>query len=259
MADQRKYTNKLEGKKVLIIGGSSGIGYGVAEACLECGARVTIASSSPERLATAVDKLKASYPSAADRISFHPCDLGDEETIETNIVKLFKAVGEINHVVYTAGDPVSLTHLHDFTLANMRQVALVRFHGVLLAAREASQYLPKSPESSFTITSGVSAERPYPGMTLHASCAGGHVAMARGLAVDLKPIRVNTVSLGAVDTRLFKMPEEQKQALFKRVVDLTTTGKIAKVEDVVEAYLFCMKDTNVTGSTIASNGGALLT
>ena len=258
MSDQQKYVNKLRGKTILIIGGSSGIGFGVAEASLEYGAHVVIASSSPERLSKAVDRLKASYPSASSRISSHPCDLGNEDTIEANIATLFKAVGEINHVVYSAGDALTPVSIQDMTLAKLRKLALVRGHGALLAAKEAYKYLPKTPESSFTITSGSVGEKPIPGWGVNASGAGSHASMARGLALDLKPVRFNVVSPGAVDTELWKMPEEQKQAAFRQFESRMTTGRVAKVEDVVEAYLYAMRDTNVTGSLISTNGGALL-
>lgn len=90
------------------------------------------------------------------------------------------------------------------------------------------------------------------------SYAGGHHTMARGLALDMKPIRVNAVSPGAVDTPLWAMPEAEKQEIFRGFEKKMVTGRIAQVEDVVEAYLYCLKDRNVTGSVISTNGGTLL-
>ena len=260
MSDQQKYLNKLKNKHVLIIGGSSGIGFGVAEACLEYGARVTISSSSSERLTAAVNKLKTAYPSAAaSRIAAATCDLGDATTLESNVAALFKSVGEINHVVYTAGDGLLRIPLAEVTVAQMQKVTLVRVNGVILAAREAVKYLPASPESSFTITSGSAADKPIPGTAATAFFAGSHASMARSLALDLKPIRFNVVGPGAVDTELWKMPEEQKKAMFKQFEAQMTTGRVGRVEDVAEAFLYCMKDTNVSGSVISTNGGAFLT
>ena len=258
MSDQQKYVNKLKGKTVLIIGGSSGIGFGVAEASLEYGARVIISSSSPERLAKAVDRLKAAYSSLSSRISSHPCDLGNEDTIESNISALFQAVGEVHHVVYSAGDSITPIPTPDLTLADLRKSALIREHGALLAAKEAAKYLPNTPESSFTITSGSSGEKPFAGWVYGSFVSGGHASMARGLALDLKPIRFNVIAPGVVDTEMWSMPEEQKQAIFRAMEMKTTTGRVAKVEDIAEAYLYVMRDTNVTGSLISTNGGSLL-
>lgn len=82
--------------------------------------------------------------------------------------------------------------------------------------------------------------------------------MAWGLALDMKPIRVNTVSPGAVDTTLWKMPDQEKQEAFRKWEAKMATGRVGQVEDVAEAYLYCMKDRNLTGSIISTNGGALL-
>jgi NAD(P)-dependent dehydrogenase (short-subunit alcohol dehydrogenase family) len=64
MSDQVKYTQKLKGDRILVIGGSSGLGFAAAEACVENGCTVIISSSNPDRVAKTVEKLKSSYPSA---------------------------------------------------------------------------------------------------------------------------------------------------------------------------------------------------
>lgn len=81
----------------------------------------------------------------------------------------------------------------------------------------------------------------------------------RGLALDLKPIRVNLVSPGVVDTDLWAgMSQEQKEGMFKTFEEKLATGKVGQVEDVAEAFLYAMKDKNLTGSLISTNGGGLL-
>jgi NAD(P)-dependent dehydrogenase (short-subunit alcohol dehydrogenase family) len=81
----------------------------------------------------------------------------------------------------------------------------------------------------------------------------------RNLALDLKPIRVNLISPGAVDTDLWgDMDEEKKRDFFASIAKVTTTGKVAGVESVAEAYLYAMKDENLSGSVISTNGGHLL-
>lgn len=69
MADQTRYTSKLHQKRILVIGGSAGIGYAVAEASLEFGGIVTIASSNRDRIDQAIEKFQDAYPSAKDRIT----------------------------------------------------------------------------------------------------------------------------------------------------------------------------------------------
>ena len=89
MTDAKKYTSRLSSTLILIIGGSSSIGFGVAEACLEHGAAVTISSSSGSKLQNAISALQSSCPSAKSRIFGHACNLSDSSTLESNISALF--------------------------------------------------------------------------------------------------------------------------------------------------------------------------
>lgn len=84
--------------------------------------------------------------------------------------------------------------------------------------------------------------------------------MTRNLAFDLQPIRVNLVSPGAIKTELWDSmaDEKAKQAMFEQVAKAAPTGRLGQPEDVAEAYLFLMKDANVTGTVVDSNSGALL-
>lgn len=82
--------------------------------------------------------------------------------------------------------------------------------------------------------------------------------MTRSLALELKPIRVNLVSPGPVDTEFWKMPEEHKQASFEQIAGKMPTGRVGRVEDVVESYLYLIKDENATGSMVSTNSGSLL-
>jgi NAD(P)-dependent dehydrogenase (short-subunit alcohol dehydrogenase family) len=102
-------------------------------------------------------------------------------------------------------------------------------------------------------------EKPAPGWTMATAICSAITGLARGLALDLKPIRVNVVHPGAVKTELFSMfPEEQLEGMLKIFRDSSTTGTVGKPEDLAESYIYLMKDEFVTGSVIESNGGALL-
>jgi NAD(P)-dependent dehydrogenase (short-subunit alcohol dehydrogenase family) len=125
MTDATKYTSKLHAAHILIFGGSSGIGYGVAEALLENGAKISIASSSQSRINDAVSRLTKAYPSKKDNISGVVCDLGSED-MEANIVKALESVtqggkGKLDHVVHTAGDKLVTLPLGELTLDKVRE------------------------------------------------------------------------------------------------------------------------------------------
>lgn len=260
MSDQVKHTQKLKDKKVLVIGGSAGIGYGVAEASLEHGATVIISSSNPDRVAKAVKNLQSAYPSASSRISGHACNLADEATLESNIKNLFDQAGKnIDHVVYTAGDKLAQMSLGTVDMAKIKQAGMVRFFGPMLVGKIAPGYMNKGPESSIVLTTGAVSERPIPDWTVVGSYATGLHGMTRQLALDLKPLRVNLVSPGAVHTDLWQdMSEEQRQGLFKTFSSRMTTGVVGQVVDVAESYLYLMRDQNISGAIISTSGGHLL-
>ena len=84
--------------------------------------------------------------------------------------------------------------------------------------------------------------------------------MMRNLALDLAPVRVNLVSPGAVLTPLWEgMAKERAQSVMKDAKGRATTGEVGRPEDVAECYLYLMRDRNVAGSVIDSNGGSLVT
>jgi NAD(P)-dependent dehydrogenase (short-subunit alcohol dehydrogenase family) len=141
----------------------------------------------------------------------------------------------------------------------MRAVGMVRFIGPIFVAKHAAKYLTGGPLSSITLTTGSGGEKPNADWSAVAGYLGGLQALTRNLAVDLKPIRVNLISPGGVDTELWDgFPEEKRKELFERLAKSTATGAIGKVEDVAEAYLYAMRDKNLTGSVISTNGGHLL-
>lgn len=265
MADQTKYSNKLQNARILVIGGSSGIGYGVAEACIEYGALVVISSSNSSRVHGSVDKIKKAYPSKTSNIHGLTVDLSKPETLEQELDKLFKGTvqkigenGKIDHVIFTAGDSLSTMSIEEMTVEKITKAGQIRFFAPLLTAKFVKKYLVSAYTSSYTITTGGISERPQPHWSVIGSYAGGHHSMVRNLALDLKPIRVNGVSPGAVDTDLWKnMSEEQKQGFFKAVEQHMATGRVGQVDDVVESFLAILKDGNMDGDVIRTNGGGL--
>lgn len=143
-------------------------------------------------------------------------------------------------------------------MQNIVQAGQIRFFAPLLLAKFLPTYLKSSYTSSYTITTGTTSEKPVPDWSVVGSYAGGHHSMVRNLALDLKPIRVNGVSPGAVDTELWKMPAGEKEIIMKAVAEKMTTGRPGQPEDVAEAYLAIMKDMNMDGSVIRTDGGYML-
>ncbi|KAJ0336238.1 hypothetical protein COL922a_008200 [Colletotrichum nupharicola] len=252
--------NKLAGKHVLVIGGSTGIGFGVAEAVLAAGASVTISSSSRSKLSAAVASLQATMPSSSSspKIQSFTADLSGPDA-EERLEAVFKQTEPINHVVFTAADSLSLMMLQDLTPDKILAACQMRLVAPLMAVKVAARYLPKSNESSFIITSGSAAHKSTPGWSVVSYFTAGLQGMVKQLAVELKPLRVNAVAPGHVDTELWDhMSAEEKKAMIKGVEETVPTGQFGRVEDVVEAYLWLLRDRNATGTVAATDGGSMV-
>jgi NAD(P)-dependent dehydrogenase (short-subunit alcohol dehydrogenase family) len=246
--------NKLRDAHVLVIGGTSGIGFGVAQAALSAGAeKVTISSSNAQRVQSRVKEIQQIYPTRT--VQGETCDLSGED-IEEQLEALFKKIGEVNHIVFTAGDALAMKGIADWDLKFIHAAGQVRFVAPLLVAKIGSKYLPKSASSSIIFTGGSVAEHPMPNWSVVASYSSGLHGMTRNLALDLKPVRVNLVQPGAVDTDLWKgMGEEGRKAMFDGLAKTLPTGRPPTVEDVAEAYVYFMKDRNATGQIVRTDGG----
>ncbi|KAF9876879.1 short chain dehydrogenase reductase family [Colletotrichum karsti] len=266
MSPQFKYLNKLRSSRVLIIGGSSGLGYAAAEASIEHGATVILVSSNATKLSAAADRLRSTYTTlltTPDQITTHTIDLSDLANLRSNLTALLDIAtlnGEhkINHVIYTADLAPPLPPLPQTKPDDIHAAFALRAHAPIILAgllKESERYVLHSPDTSLTLTNGSSSHRPMPGWAVADAAAGSMEGLVRGLACDLAPARVNLVSSGPVTTELFQQLPAETVELFR---SKCLTGRLGRPEDVVEAYLYLMKDGFVTGATIFTEGGRIL-
>lgn len=262
-----KYTNKLSNARVLILGGTSGIGFCVAENALEHGASVIVASSRQSSVDKALSRLAESYPDRASSVSGYTIDLKSDDVERSIITLLQRATDDgkhpLDHIVTTASDSLPLQPLSDLagTPTTLLDATRVRvFAPMLLAKHATATYLRRSSRSSITLTGGVNSYRPGTGWVLPAVSGSATDGLARSLAVDLRPVRVNLIAPGAVETELFRsaFPPDRLDAVREGYARQTLVGAVGTPEDVSEAYLYCMKDGFVTGQVILSEGGLLL-
>ncbi|KAF3066689.1 putative oxidoreductase YkvO [Trichoderma lentiforme] len=260
-----KYVNKLQGHRVLVLGGSSGVGFCVAEAALEHGAQVVISSSNQSKLDNAVSRLKEHIKAAnlgdADKLlSAKTCDLGNPATIEENVVQLLEFAtkdGKLDHVVHTAGDALNTGGLSDVTVEKIHATSQVRNTGAIIIAKYLNKYINQGVKSSFTLTGGTNTWRPLPNWSIIAASGGATEGLSRGLAVDLRPVRCNCVMLGGVETELLDFIPN-REAVLESFRKETITGTVASPSEVAEAYVYLMKDSYATGAIVETTGGRLV-
>jgi NAD(P)-dependent dehydrogenase (short-subunit alcohol dehydrogenase family) len=243
---ERNEAMTLHGKKVLIIGGTSGIGFATATASARAGATVVVASSSPERVARALEQLPESAAG-------HVVDASSEQAI----AKLMEDVGEFDHLVFTAGEPLAPAEVSSIELGDARAFFETRYWGALAAAKHASRRI--RPGGSIVLSSGGAGQRPAPGLAVAASVCGAVEALARALAVELAPLRVNAVAPGVVRTELWSpIPEDSREAFYKEAADAMLSDRVGEAEEVAQAHLYLMQNEFVTGTVLDVDGGAAL-
>ena len=238
--------NGLHNKRVVILGGSSGIGLAVAEQAASQGAKLVIASSNAERVQKAIESLGGNAQG-------HTLDLSDEQAVET----LFAKLGDFDHLVFTAGDSLHLHNLATTDLKQARRAFELRYWAALAAVKYGSKNIRKG--GSVVLTTGVAGQRPQKGWVLAASVCGTIDALTRALAVELAPIRVNAVSPGVVRTNLWQsMSAAEREQMYESVGKSLPVGRVGEPHDIAQAYLFLMQEGFGTGQTIVVDGGTVL-
>jgi len=233
----------LNGAKVVVIGGASGVGFGVAAAAQMAGAEVVVGSSQASRVQAAAEKLGRGA-------SGHTVDVKDE----ASVAAFFEAAGPFDHLVFTAGDwghMFGATRELDIEASKARLE--VRFWGAARAAKYAIRQIAKA--GSITLTGGMLAHRPMPGAPLTTASAHTTEGLAMGLARDLAPVRVNAVCLGLI---MSEQVRNMGEAMIKGFTANLPLPRGGTVEEAAEAYLYLMRATYVTGQVVRVDGGGSL-
>jgi NAD(P)-dependent dehydrogenase (short-subunit alcohol dehydrogenase family) len=236
----------LQDTNVVVIGGSSGIGFAVAKLAAEAGAKVIIGGRNKSRLAAAAKKISGSKT--------HPIDVSDE----TQVVTFFDQVGELDHLVITAGGTVgSPKKLVELPTHEARAAFDNKFWGQWLAVRHAVPRIRAG--GSIGLTSGILSRRPGVGRLLKTTINAAIEAMGRTLAKELAPTRVYVVSPGAVDTGSWSyLAEDKRRELFANLAQSLPAGCVVTPEDTAAAYLFAMQNRSLTGVVIDIDSGQLV-
>jgi NAD(P)-dependent dehydrogenase (short-subunit alcohol dehydrogenase family) len=238
--------DSFDNKRVVIVGGSSGIGLAVAEQVALQGAEVVIVSSNVARVQGAVKSIGGKAQGQA-------VDVSDDGAVKS----FFTNLGAFDHLVFTAGDSLQLHELAKTDLKQARLAFELRYWSALATVKYGSPQIRKG--GSIVLTTGVAGQRPHSGWVIAASVCGTIEALTRALAVELAPIRVNAVSPGVVRTNLWQnmIPAEREQ-LYESVGKRLPVGRIGEAHDIAQAYLFLMKEGFSTGQTVVVDGGTVL-
>jgi NAD(P)-dependent dehydrogenase (short-subunit alcohol dehydrogenase family) len=231
---------QLKGKKVVVVGGSSGIGLATAEMAKSEGAEVIIASRNVAKLDAVADRLNA--------VAI-PADV----TSDASVLDLFRRCGPGDHVVVTAAQ-LRTGPFKTVSMDDVRATMESKFWGAWRVARSADI----RPGGSLTLVSGFLSVRPRPNSAIVGSANGALESLARSLALELAPVRVNAVSPGVIDTPIrAAMPEEARRDMLAKTAASLPVGRVGLGEDIARQILAFMANGFATGSIVYIDGGAL--
>ncbi len=234
------------GDHIVVVGGTSGLGFSIAKAADALGAKVAIAGRGRERAAEIARSI-------SPRVAGLDIDLEDSSSIDQAL-----AGGEaIDHLVLTPiyGGAHSIKEFKAEEAARAARIKIVAFAEVV------SKALPRlKPTSSIVLFGGAAKARPYPGGTMVTIVNGAIVGMARTLAVELAPIRVNGISPGLVEDspRWRKRVQEGAGPAVEAIRSRTPTRRLPTTEDIVHDVFFLMDNRAANGIDLELDGGILL-
>lgn len=235
----------LSGKRVVVVGGKRAIGLGVARAAHAAGARVTVAS----RREVSIEQ--QAELAAFDHVSL---DMRDEAAVQA----AFESIGRFDHLVVTAGPEIgSWGSFMDPDMRGVRGYMEGKFMGTWACARYAAPHLAADGSMTF-LTGGIGA-RAKLGLAAVTSTFAAVDSLSRSLALDLAPVRVNTIRPGFIDSEFWDvLPADDLEAIRKKVETTFPARRVGTIADVGHAAVFLMTNPYVTGTVLEVSGGELL-
>jgi NAD(P)-dependent dehydrogenase (short-subunit alcohol dehydrogenase family) len=234
----------LQGASVVVVGGTSGIGLATAKMAHDGGARVVVAGRDEQRLAASLEQLGGDVRGLT-------LDVADEDAVRS----LFASLDHVDHVVTFAGTHVAGS-VSDVDTATLRGPVDNRFWGPLYLCKYAG---PKMTGGSITICTGAGVARPRAGGAIVAAAAGGSEVLARAMAVELAPVRVNVVRPGVIDTPLLdRLAGDGRDKMLAALTKRIPVRRVGRPEEIAHGVIFLMTNEYVTGTTLTIDGGQSL-
>jgi NAD(P)-dependent dehydrogenase (short-subunit alcohol dehydrogenase family) len=231
----------LAGQRVVVVGGTSGMGLATVRAAAAQGAEVVAAGRRPVAGRAPIEGVRQLE-----------VDVTDEDSVRA----LFDEVDELDHL-FVSASPGSPGSFLDQDLAAARTYMDGKFLGSWTCARYAAPRM--SAGGSITFVTGCAVVRP-PGNAAMVTAAFAAVeALSRALALELGPLRVNTIRPGYTDSEMWSsLSDAERDGLRRRVADAMPAGRIGTPEDIAHAAVFLMTSRQATGAVLEVSGGETL-
>ncbi len=231
----------MKNKKVIVVGGSSGIGLTLASALVEKGADVVIASRDESKLSVAKQVLGGGVRTKVLDVAS-----------ESMIIEFFENVGGFDHLVST----IKPDHLVSaFSLSNTndaRNAFDSKYWGQYYLTKHCLPYISKS--GSITLTSGIASQRGYSGFSTTAAINGAVESFVKSVAGEIAPVRINSVCPGFIER---DSHDQERQSAVLALGAKLPLDRLGAKEEVAEAYMYLMSNSYSTGTNLIVDGGEL--
>lgn len=236
----------LTNYRIIVIGGSSGMGLATAKLLSAEGAKVIIASRSR-------DKLDAAIHIMGNDAEARQLDFSKEDAVRD----FFSSLGAFDHLVLMGAGLPAWGKLSEIQSSALENAFKTKFWGYFLSAKYGAPLIREGGSILFTI--GGAARSAIPGTAGVASVNGAIMCMAMTLAKELAPIRVNVLSPGLVDTPAYNwMSAEEKKTFFKQMGGNLPVGRVGQPYDLAQAALYLLSNGFTTGAILDVDGGGRL-
>jgi NAD(P)-dependent dehydrogenase (short-subunit alcohol dehydrogenase family) len=231
----------LAGARVVVVGGTSGMGLATARAAAAQGADVVAAGRRPVEGRATVDGVRHAQVDVTD---------------EASVRALFDGLGSLDHL-FVSSSPGAPGPLLEQDLAAARTFVDGKLLGSWACARYAAPHMPAG--GSITFVTGCAAVRPPRHAAMVTAAFAAVEALSRALALELGPLRVNTIRPGYTDSEMWSgLSDAERDAFRRRVADALPSGRMGTPDDVAHAALFLMTSRQTTGALLEVSGGETL-